>query len=111
MIPTPRSLLPRDVMVHSVLPPKSHPCDSEGRTPPMTRGFPKEFLPVPSSIHIIVSLLNLADKNLWPEMWWSSWLTETVNQLDGFSTSEGSDASDAVVRGGSHRRNTPDLAD
>src|SRR6476659_1231370 len=44
-------------------------------------------------------------------MWWSSWLTETVNQLDGFSTYGASDVSDAVVGRASHRRNAPDRTD
>jgi hypothetical protein len=38
VVSTPRPLLPWDVVMHTPLPPKSHPCDSEGRTASLARG-------------------------------------------------------------------------
>jgi hypothetical protein len=38
VVPTPRPFLPWDVVMHAALPPKSHTCDSEGRTASLARG-------------------------------------------------------------------------
>jgi hypothetical protein len=38
VISTPRPFLPWDVVMHVALPPKSHTCDSEGRTASLARG-------------------------------------------------------------------------
>ena len=38
VVSTPRPFLPWDVVMHAALPPKSHPCDSEGRTASLARG-------------------------------------------------------------------------
>jgi hypothetical protein len=38
VVSAPRPFLPWDVVMHAALPPKSHPCDSEGRTASLARG-------------------------------------------------------------------------
>jgi hypothetical protein len=38
VVPAPRPFLPWDVVMHAALPPKSHTCDSEGRTASLARG-------------------------------------------------------------------------